>query len=163
MYDIERRKELTGRTVFDLIVALSEMPPDAMVSCCGDSNVWLHVEDDDSLVCVDVESLDDTYATQEQTPVFIVVPTKSRGDRRRRDRTKSLRKRNISMQYFGSTPYYSNLHQFSKGKIHCSCPICSHKTHQKGQRNNWKHSDEKRIQAALYGIEELVCEGDDFE
>lgn len=32
--------------------------------------------------------------------------------------------------------YYNNLHQYSKNKIHCSCPNCSSKTRNKGKRRN---------------------------
>lgn len=32
---------------------------------------------------------------------------------------------------------YSNLHQYSKNKIHCSCPMCSVKTKNKGRRR-WR-------------------------
>jgi len=46
-------------------------------------------------------------------------------------------------------PYYNNLHQYSKNKIHCSCPDCSPKTRNKGRRDrknyapaiNYKYSD----------------------
>lgn len=31
-------------------------------------------------------------------------------------------------------PMYGNLHQYSKNKIHCSCPDCSPKTRNKGRR-----------------------------
>ncbi len=31
-------------------------------------------------------------------------------------------------------PYYNNLHQYSKNKVHCSCPDCSPKTRNKGHR-----------------------------
>lgn len=45
--------------------------------------------------------------------------------------------------------FYDNLHQYSKNKIHCSCPMCSPKTRNKGRRDrknyapsiNYKHSD----------------------
>lgn len=30
--------------------------------------------------------------------------------------------------------YYDNLHQYSKNKIHCSCPSCQTKTRNKGKR-----------------------------
>jgi hypothetical protein len=30
--------------------------------------------------------------------------------------------------------YYDNLHQYSKNKVHCSCPSCSAKTRNKGRR-----------------------------
>lgn len=43
---------------------------------------------------------------------------------------KALRKRRIAREvyYDGDThPYYNNLHQYSKNKIHCSCSMCSAK------------------------------------
>ena len=48
--------------------------------------------------------------------------------------------------------YYNNLHQYSKNKIHCSCPMCSPKTRNKGRRDrknymrslNYKMSELKR-------------------
>ena len=61
LYDIKRRKELSGMTVKDVIAELSKMPSDAVITCCGDSYVWLHVEQDSSVVCIDNESLDDCY------------------------------------------------------------------------------------------------------
>lgn len=33
-----------------------------------------------------------------------------------------------------SHSYYDNLHQYSKNKIHCSCPMCAAKTKNKGPR-----------------------------
>ena len=68
---------------------------------------------------------------------------------------KALRKRRIAKEiYHESTehPYYDNLHQYSKNKIHCSCPMCSPKTRNKGRRDrknymrslNYKASELKR-------------------
>lgn len=34
---------------------------------------------------------------------------------------------------------YNNLHQYSKNKIHCSCPMCSAKTRNKGHRRKAKN------------------------
>ncbi len=45
---------------------------------------------------------------------------------------KAMRKKRISDRYWHS--YYDNLHQYSKNKIHCSCPCCSRKTRNKGKR-----------------------------
>ena len=71
-------------------------------------------------------------------------------------RRKALRKRRIAKQLhsYGSEEYYKHLHQYSKGKIHCSCPLCSAKTRNKGKRRalagnyapsiNYKLSDLKR-------------------
>lgn len=61
MYDIKRRKEISGMTVKDIISELAKLPSDAVVICCGDGNVWVHVEQDNSVVCIDAESLDDCY------------------------------------------------------------------------------------------------------
>ena len=66
-------------------------------------------------------------------------------------RRKALRKRRLSEAiYFNGKehPYYDNLHQYSKNKIHCSCPACSSKTRNKGHRryrpgNYMKHVNYK--------------------
>ena len=54
-------------------------------------------------------------------------------------RKKALRKRRITRQLYhcwsnDEWEYYDNLHQYSKNKIHCSCPCCSSKTRNKGSR-----------------------------
>ena len=76
-------------------------------------------------------------------------------------RAKALRKCKLDLQI---TPYsknrgfglYDNLHQYSKNKIHCSCPLCSAKTRNKGRRVNawnwapsinYKISDLKKVQS----------------
>ena len=70
-------------------------------------------------------------------------------------RRKAERKRDIARKIYRSWnggedwEYYDNLHQFSKNKIHCSCPYCSAKTRNKGRRDrgnyrraiNYKKSD----------------------
>ena len=51
---------------------------------------------------------------------------------------KALRKKRISDSYsFCSNhePWFDNIHQYSKNKIHCSCPMCSSKTRNKGRRD----------------------------
>ena len=52
---------------------------------------------------------------------------KTRAERRRIDRNKAARKKNICETHYGFS-YYDNDHQYSKNKIHCSCPLCSAKT-----------------------------------
>jgi transposase-like protein len=52
---------------------------------------------------------------------------------------KALRKRRLAREIYhtwgkSEWEYYDNLHQFSKNKIHCSCPMCSTKTRNKGKR-----------------------------
>ena len=70
-------------------------------------------------------------------------------------RRKALRKRRIAEEVYHNGKehhYYDNLHQYSKNKIHCSCPMCSPKTRNKGRRDrknymrslNYKVSELKR-------------------
>ena len=74
---------------------------------------------------------------------------------------KALKKRRIAEEiYWGGKehPYYDNLHQYSKNKIHCSCLLCSRKTRNKGRRNrsnyyksiNYNMPDLKRMIAMDY-------------
>jgi hypothetical protein len=77
-------------------------------------------------------------------------------------RVKALRKCKLDLQitlYSKNRGFglYDNLHQYSKNKIHCSCPLCSAKTRNKGRRvnmcNNWAPSinysisDLKKVQS----------------
>ena len=77
----------------------------------------------------------------------------SRAYNRDVSKRKALRKKRIAEEvyYNGKEyPYYDNLHQYSKNKIHCSCPMCSPKTRNKGRR------DRKNYQRALnYKASEL--------
>lgn len=69
---------------------------------------------------------------------------KTRADRRKNDYSKATRKKNIAEHNHG-TSWYDNLHQYSKNKVHCSCPLCSAKTSKYGNTPNYKHSDELKI------------------
>ena len=75
---------------------------------------------------------------------------------------KALRKRRLAREIYhtwgkSDWEYYDNLHQFSKNKIHCSCPMCSTKTRNKGHRRykvgnynrnlNYKASELRRLLA----------------
>ena len=77
---------------------------------------------------------------------------RTRAERRYLNKKKALRKRaitrNVYVHYYDNFEYYDNLHQYSKNKIHCSCPMCSYKTNNRGRHKwygkggkNWKHSD----------------------
>lgn len=81
--------------------------------------------------------------------------SRSRAYNRDVSKRKALRKKRLAEEvyYNGKEyPYYDNLHQYSKNKIHCSCPMCSPKTRNKGRRNrknyqralNYKASELKR-------------------
>ena len=69
---------------------------------------------------------------------------RTRAERRKNDFNKANRKKNISETHYGFS-YYDNTHQYSKNKIHCSCPLCSSKTSKYGNTLNYKHSDELKI------------------
>lgn len=84
-------------------------------------------------------------------------------ERRHNDIVKALRKRNICRNYYG-WEYYDNLHQYSKNKIHCSCPMCSTKVRKNkdiyGERKgrhgglNLSHADMKVWEAMTYSEQE---------
>lgn len=64
---------------------------------------------------------------------------------------KAIRKRNIDRNvHQGGGDWYSNLHQYSKGKIHCSCKLCSAKT----RKNGHTISDIRKIQRLEYASKE---------
>lgn len=72
---------------------------------------------------------------------------RTRAERRKNDYNKAIRKKNIAEEHYGFS-YYNNVHQYSKNKIHCSCPLCSAKTNGKGRwgkSNNPTHSDKMKI------------------
>ena len=78
---------------------------------------------------------------------------------------KALRKQRIDRDVFWhpsgygwSGTIYDNLHQYSKNKIHCSCPMRSTKTRNKGSSKkkgmspsiNYKISDQRKIDRLGY-------------
>ena len=113
-----------------------------------------------------------------------VLPMRTRAWRRYKNYTKAKRKREIDLNDFRwdysvyNNPikpnYYSpktkikygmynNLHQYSKNKIHCSCPMCSAKTRNKGKRRrnkpyapaiNYRRMDLRRQMAMDYSEKE---------
>ena len=74
---------------------------------------------------------------------------KDRGERRKIDVLHAVRKKKIDRQYpLGDEfPMYNNLHQYSKNKIHCSCPDCRGKASHLGDNSvgQYKISDQKKI------------------
>ena len=78
---------------------------------------------------------------------------RNEAEKRHNDWRKAIRKRNIVRDIYGwDEGWYDNLHQYSKNKIHCSCPLCASKTRGKtvkktgGPGENWSIQDEKRIE-----------------
>lgn len=92
----------------------------------------------------------------------------SRAYNRDISKRKALRKRQIIRNIYcwsDNPDYYNNLHQYSKNKIHCSCPWCSEKTRNKGHRRiaknynrsiNWKKSDLIKIEAMCADLKENI-------
>lgn len=76
---------------------------------------------------------------------------RNRAEKRHNDWKKAIRKRRIVKEvYCWNDEWYDNLHQYSKNKIHCSCPLCRAKTAKKKQvwsgGKNWSATDERRIE-----------------
>ena len=88
------------------------------------------------------------------------------GENRRRSIVKALRKRRIAEDVYGflnrEHAYYDNLHQYSKNKIHCSCPMCAQKTNGKCisrfkrfvPGTDYKISDVRKLQRMEYSEKE---------
>ena len=57
-----------------------------------------------------------------ETTEEIYAKDKTRNERRRKNVIHAKRKR------AKAPDWYDNLHEYSKGKIHCSCPICRIRT-----------------------------------
>ena len=61
MYNAEKLVGAIDTTVSALIEELKKLPPDAKIAICGDSYCFIHVETDNSVVCIDNEMLDECY------------------------------------------------------------------------------------------------------
>lgn len=78
---------------------------------------------------------------------------RTRGERRKQDWAKALRKQRLCPWW------YKVSHKYSKGKIHCSCPMCASKTRstttkKTGSAENWVISDQKKIEDMKEQIQE---------
>ncbi len=83
----------------------------------------------------------------ELTEEELEFPTKNKSlaKKRKMDITKALRKKNISKHNYGFD-WYSNLHQYSKNKIHCSCGMCRFRN---AYDSNVMTSSDKRRSASM--------------
>lgn len=82
---------------------------------------------------------------------------------------KAIRKKRLAETHYWNRafPYYNNLHEYSKNKIYCSCPMCSEKTRNKGRRTkgpvwaksiNYTHSDlVKQVRMDYCEYDELIA------
>ena len=84
----------------------------------------------------------------------------------RKQRIKHIKRtKNISEHCYGYD-WYQVDGAYSKGKIHCSCPLCSAKTNNKRRHGynhskNWKPSDLKKIEDMDYQEHGFrTCEAD---
>ena len=59
MYDISERKQFS--TVGELRQLLASLNDDTKVVITGDDYCWFHVEEDQSVICLDTEDLEDCY------------------------------------------------------------------------------------------------------
>ena len=82
---------------------------------------------------------------------------RSRAHNRIMSRRKALRKKRLDACIsYGNEPFYNNLHQFSKNKIHCSCPLCASKRKSNSEKD-WKIADRRsrdRLNASAAEYEE---------
>lgn len=81
-------------------------------------------------------------------------------EKRHNDWWKAIRKRNLDRELDNSpnhSDWYNNLHQYSKNKIHCSCPLCAAK-----RRTNSIQDvticERKRMEEMTEQIEDLMEE-----
>ena len=85
-------------------------------------------------------------------------------EKRHNDYVKAIRKRRIDRETDNSIyhhDWYDNLHQYSKNKIHCSCPMCAAKANNRGHYGpamNRRIRDRRQLDEMNYDEEEL-----DFE
>lgn len=81
--------------------------------------------------------------------------THDRAYTRRMNWRKAIRKRRIVRQY--GYDFYDNLHQYSKNKIHCSCPMCQGNTDwglYTNSEGRLKIADRRKLQDMREQIEE---------
>lgn len=83
---------------------------------------------------------------------------RSRAERRKLRYKKIKRKKKIAKEVYGF-PYYHEDGKYSKGKIHCSCPMCSAKTNTIGKygtygrfKRNYPNRDRREYIKAMQDI-----------
>ena len=81
------------------------------------------------------------------------MKTTTRAERRKNDYNKAVRKKNIAEHNYGFS-YYDNLHQYSKNKVHCSCPLCAGKT-DTNSKHGMTHSDKLKIDSMNAKLDDM--------
>ena len=77
MYDIEKCKYFDNPTIKDLVYYLELENQDAKVSCCGNDGLFLHVSEDNNIVCIDCEDNHDYYPDQDISNITKVDSSKN--------------------------------------------------------------------------------------
>ena len=84
---------------------------------------------------------------------------------------KAMRKRRIARNIYHcwgawlgnhEWEYYDNLHQYSKNKIHCSCPCCNTKTRNKGSKRQKSGNYNPAIHYRASDLRKVVAMDDDL-
>lgn len=65
MYDITKRKQF--ETVGDLKELLKDLSDNTKIVVTGDDYCWFHIEEDESVVCLDVEELEEAYDNRRES------------------------------------------------------------------------------------------------
>lgn len=98
----------------------------------------------------------------ETDALFSTSKESKKGDRRKTDFKKAKRKAKIDLaRSCDGVPWYDNLHQYSKNKIHCSCRLCRGKDYfgrHITTEQEIKSRDEMDVE-----LEELETEGEGKE
>ena len=71
MYDISKRKQFS--TVGELKQLLENYSDNTQIVVTGDDYCWFHIEEDESVICLDVEDLEECYEEE-------YVPSSENGD-----------------------------------------------------------------------------------
>ena len=84
---------------------------------------------------------------------------------RRTMRNKHIRRKKTIAEKIYRWSYYKCDGRYDKGKVHCSCPMCTRKTNNKGKNRlkhgnyypskDWKHSDKIQIDSGNDQLKEL--------
>ena len=117
----------------------------------GPIHCELHPDEKHDIICESGGFCDDFHC-------FRAEKTKERAEHRRRDWQHAKNKKNKSYYYCKDHPWYDNLHQYSKNKVHCSCGMCARyrKTNNHGRKRkihgnyakskNWSVNDRRRLE-----------------
>lgn len=63
---------------------------------------------------------------------------------------KAKRAKRIDEMRNSKYSWYNSLHQYSKGKIFCSCYLCRNKTRDKKKKDNWSLRDKRSFEKLSY-------------